>query len=111
MKKVQAFLIITLLILAACREEYQPQVTQQNLNYLVVEGIINPDSTTVMLSRTRTINDTTTLIPEPNAVLTIQQTTPVITVGNMKKHGRFTVTTTAILGTAMGRYTFSIPRS
>jgi hypothetical protein len=72
MKKGQAFLIITLFVLAACREEYQPQVTQQNLNYLVVEGIINPDSTTVMLSRTRTINDTTTLIPEPNAVVFIQ---------------------------------------
>src|SRR5215510_5574674 len=55
-----------------CREEYQPPVINNNSNLLVVEGIINPDSTTIILSRTRNLNDTITFIPELNAVVYIE---------------------------------------
>ena len=71
MKNGKTYLII-LFIVVACREEYQPAVTKQNPNYLVVEGIINPDSTTVTLSLTRALNDTVTFIPQPNAIVYIQ---------------------------------------
>jgi hypothetical protein len=65
-------LSILLIVLMACREEYQPEVTTRNNNFLVVDGIINPDSTTIILSRTRILNDTTSFIPEPNAVVYIE---------------------------------------
>jgi len=77
-------------ILVACKEEYQPAVTQQVTNYLAVEGIINPDSTTVMLSRTRPPNDTTALIPEPGAVVYIEGAAGTLYLMTNKNNGAYT---------------------
>ena len=89
MKNGKTYLII-LFIIAACREEYQPQVTKQNPNYLVVEGIINPDSTTVTLSLTRALNDTITFIPQPNAIVYIQGQRGSQYVMSNKNNGNYT---------------------
>lgn len=69
---VSYFLII--ILSAACREEYSPPATAQNNKFLIVEGFANSgqDSTVFMLSRTRKLADTTTLIPELNASITIE---------------------------------------
>ena len=56
----------------SCKEEYYPPVDDTISNLLVVEGIINPDSTTITLSRTRNLNDTIRFIPETNAIVYIE---------------------------------------
>jgi len=72
MKRVKILTIAFILFASiSCREEYYPPVDDNNSNLLVVEGIINPDSTTIILSRTRNLNDTIRFIPEPNAVVYI----------------------------------------
>ena len=63
---------VVLFALLSCKEEYYPPVDDTNSNLLVVEGIINPDSTTITLSRTRNLNDTIRFIPEPNALVYIE---------------------------------------
>ena len=64
-----------LLLLSAisCRKPFDPAVTNINVNYLVVEGVINggPDSTVINLSRTTTINSANTIVAERNAVVTV----------------------------------------
>ena len=57
----------------SCRKPFNPSATNINLNYLVVEGVINggPDSTTINLSRTTTINSANTIVPERNAIVTV----------------------------------------
>ena len=69
--KILAFLFI-LFASISCKEEYYPPVDDSNSNLLVVEGIINPDSTTIVLSRTRNLNDTIRFIPESNAFVYIE---------------------------------------
>jgi len=72
MKKLIILFTICLIIVFACKDPYEPPATTQNVNLLVVEGTINPDSTTILLSRTRTLQDTTRIFPEPNAVVFIE---------------------------------------
>lgn len=55
-----------------CKEPYDLPVVLKNTNFLVVEGLITPDTTTIALSRTRNLGDTTSLIPELNATVLIQ---------------------------------------
>jgi hypothetical protein len=70
--KIYLFLIILLII--SCKESYNPIVTSNNSNLLVVEGFINSgaDSTIVKLSRTVTIANKTTLNPESGATLVVE---------------------------------------
>lgn len=65
---------INLLFLFGCKEAYYPDLAPNQSNFLVVEGFIsNGDSATyVRLSRTVALNDTSTIKPERNAVVTVE---------------------------------------
>jgi len=71
-----------------CTKPYNPKVISTSGNYLVVEGIINTgnDSTTIKLSRTVKLYNSTTTNPELNAVIAIQddqnQSYPLKSIGN-----------------------------
>ena len=58
----------------ACKKPYNPKVTSQSSNYLVVEGSIvsGPDSTIIKLSRTVKLDSGSTLNPVLNAQVTVQ---------------------------------------
>jgi hypothetical protein len=76
MKENSAYRWIVLLVLvAACKQAYEPPAIKTNHNYLVVDGVINtlPDSeTTIRLSRTRNLTDTIITSPETGASLQIE---------------------------------------
>ena len=62
-----------ILLLAGCKEAYNPPVETSNPNYLVVEGnIVVGDSTFIHLSRTIGINDTSIIQPERNAIVSVE---------------------------------------
>ncbi len=57
-----------------CRHPYNPPVIQNNVNYLVVEGVINAGKdaiTSVTLSRSQNLSDSGIIVPEPNAQVSI----------------------------------------
>ena len=71
------FSLITFITIG-CTKPYAPKVTTAPTNYLVVEGIINTganDSTVIILSRTTPITSAQGIVPERNAVVTIQDNT------------------------------------
>ena len=57
-----------------CKKLYAPPAITANNNYLVVEGVIaaGQDSTIIKLSRTVNVSGTTTVNPERNATVTVQ---------------------------------------
>lgn len=63
-----------LLSSAGCKEEFNPPVIAMGTNYLVVEGLINSgqDTTTILLSRTTKLADTTVLKPKAGAQVVIE---------------------------------------
>jgi hypothetical protein len=71
---MKKFIVILLLIPAACKEAYDPPVVSTDHAYLVVEGFINsgPDSTVISLSHTYKLNDTSRATPEPGATVTVE---------------------------------------
>src|SRR6266480_4374827 len=85
-----------IMLLSACREVYQPPATNKSYSYLVVEGIINPDSTTVTLSRTRNLNDTISFIPELNAGISIESTNGSRYALNQKGNGVYSISGLAL---------------
>lgn len=63
--------IISLLI--TCKERYDPPAISNAGNFLVVEGVININATTtIKLSRTAQLQDTSKVLPESNAILNIE---------------------------------------
>jgi hypothetical protein len=60
----------------SCRKPYQPVVVNTDYNYLVVDGVINANAggvTSIMLSRTRNLNDSNVAPkPELSAVVRIE---------------------------------------
>jgi hypothetical protein len=68
-------IIIIITVLAQCVKPYNPPALQAKNNYLVVDGFINTginEVTTIILSRTRSISDSTTETdPEPGAAIQI----------------------------------------
>ena len=69
------YLIIFFIIFVDCVKQYNPPVLQAKNNYLVVDGFINAgtnQTTTITLSRTRSISDSVTATePELNASIQI----------------------------------------
>lgn len=68
------YVVCAMFGLASCKKPYAPTIVKTAGNYLVVEGVIKagPDSTIIQLSRTGSISDSVKLIPEKNAVVTVE---------------------------------------
>jgi len=66
--------IFCCLIGTTCKTPYEPVEITVNVNYLVVEGIINsgPDSTIIKLSRTTKLKDKVQTIPERGATVVVE---------------------------------------
>ncbi|HYK47799.1 MAG TPA: DUF4249 domain-containing protein [Parafilimonas sp.] len=61
------------ILLAGCKEVYNPTLDNHNLNYLVVEGNIFPgDSTYIRLSRSVPVNDSSVVYPETYATVSVE---------------------------------------
>ena len=71
------FPVVFLLVLTCCIEPYEPQVGQDTLNMLVVDGFVNAtdNSATVRLSRTQPISELGLADPETKATVTIDAST------------------------------------
>jgi len=82
--------LLMILALMTCRKAYNPPAITANVNYLVVEGIINTgsDSTIFNLSRTVNIKQKIVANPELNAVVSVESdnnaTYPLLAAGNGK---------------------------
>ncbi len=73
MSKYHIACYLLLFALLSCRKPYDPPAITTNVNYLVVEGLINTgsDSTIIKLSRTVQIGAQTTANPELHASVTV----------------------------------------
>lgn len=74
MRKAFYLLIILGAAITACKKPFVPAIISSNLNYLVVEGVINNgvDSTFITLNRTVKLSDKATGKPEIKAVVTVE---------------------------------------
>jgi hypothetical protein len=74
MKLFQTSILLGLLFLAACKEEYDPKVKSAEQSLLVVEGVLNsgPGPTNIRLTRTFKLDDSALLRPELGAQLTVE---------------------------------------
>jgi hypothetical protein len=66
--------VLALVLAAACKESYAPPLVSTNNSYLVVEGFINngPDTTRINLSHTFKLDDSANVVPELQAVVTVE---------------------------------------
>jgi hypothetical protein len=73
MRKLKIFICIFFLI-QACKKPFTPSInTSANNKYLVVEGVIcGNDSTIIRLSRTKKVDTLRTVYPESNALVNIE---------------------------------------
>lgn len=67
-------ILIAIVFLLGCKEEYLPPTIGGSNNFLIVEGIINSgaDSTIIKLNRTLSLNDTSSEIPETGAIVLVE---------------------------------------
>ena len=73
--KISYRLLCVVLLMAACKQVYEPPAIQAPNRYLVVEGVINATPgarTTILLSRTRNLQDTIVSDPERSASIRIE---------------------------------------
>jgi len=65
------------IVIVSCKKPYAPPAITTQRSYLVVEGVINPDSgsTIIKLSRTVNLSSAKTANPETGAILSIQAST------------------------------------
>jgi hypothetical protein len=68
------FFCVIIFFVADCKQPYNPPVKSPSTGYLVVEGFINSGSsgTSIQLTRTTKLIDTTSIIYEHGALLTIE---------------------------------------
>ncbi|KAA3438635.1 DUF4249 domain-containing protein [Rufibacter hautae] len=69
-----AFYWLCLLFLAACEEPYNPEVIESSNKFLVVSGFINSNGpTTILLSRTQNLSESSAPQKETNATVTVEE--------------------------------------
>lgn len=70
-------ILFTLLIYAACKQAFEPNVKSAVTNYLVVDGFVNPgsDSTTISLSRSVPLGQKQTVKVEMGASVSVESST------------------------------------
>src|SRR5207342_1160415 len=63
-----------LIMIAGCKEEYNPPLKNAEYSYLVVEGniVAGNDSTFIHLSRTVAVSDTSVIDPETTATVNVE---------------------------------------
>jgi hypothetical protein len=68
------FAFIPIIFFESCKEIYNPPIEVQNIQLLVVEGLLNSGSTptTIRLSRTVNLKDTATIKPELKAQVSVE---------------------------------------
>nr|WP_294789880.1 DUF4249 domain-containing protein [uncultured Mucilaginibacter sp.] len=72
------FVFVVVLVVAAmlysCKEKYLPELKETNVNYLVVEGLINTgtDSTIYTLTRTYKLDGKAVVAPERGAIVQVE---------------------------------------
>ncbi|GEO10003.1 DUF4249 domain-containing protein [Segetibacter aerophilus] len=67
------WVVIIAIVWVGCKERFDPKIPSSQSNYLVVEGFINARGfTTIKLSRTVAIKDSSKVKPELNAIVTIK---------------------------------------
>ncbi len=73
-KKVTIQFFFLSILLAGCKERFEPKILKTDLNLLVVDGFLNNSSETteIRLSRTSKLNEGTAGIPESNAQLYVE---------------------------------------
>jgi hypothetical protein len=73
MEKLIKRLFYIIILIAGCKDAYNPTVKNTGYNYLVVEGnIVVGDTTVIHLTRTIALSDTSVIHPETNAAITVE---------------------------------------
>jgi hypothetical protein len=73
--RLTKFAFFIVIIMAGCREPYNPPELKQSPNYLVVDGFLNNGgTTTITLSRTKGLNDSLPNMPESGAQVSVSGT-------------------------------------
>jgi len=93
MKKISVVCLLVFALGFSCKEKYVPQLNLTASSYLVVEGFINSGvgATTITLSRTTKLSDTTTIKLEPKATVKVE--------------GKLNTTGFVLTETSPGKYT------
>ena len=84
--------LLALVVLARCKQTFEPGLPSAETGYLVVEGIINSgsDATVITLSRTVPLNQKQTLKPEGGAILRVESSTGIFYNFVESKRGTYT---------------------
>jgi hypothetical protein len=71
---VSALVLVVAAMLNSCKKKYLPSIKDVNINYLVVEGLINTgtDSTIYTLTRTYKLDGKAVIAPERGAVVQVE---------------------------------------
>jgi hypothetical protein len=97
----------------SCRKPYQPAVVSASYNYLVVDGVINANAggiTSIMLSRTRNLNDSA-VAPKPELLAVVKIETEGGPVYTLSSSGNGSYNSTALNLNPAGRYRLAITTS
>nr|WP_294795466.1 DUF4249 domain-containing protein [uncultured Mucilaginibacter sp.] len=92
LKAGAALLVLICMLLYSCKEKYVPEIKDFNINYLVVEGLINTggDSTIYNLSRTFKLNNKPIEAPEKGAIVQVESDAgETYVLQELKKAGRY----------------------
>lgn len=74
LKPVTGLALLICVLLFGCKEKYLPEIKENNVNYLVVDGWVNTgaDSTIFNLSRTFKLNNKALEAPEKGAIVQVE---------------------------------------
>jgi hypothetical protein len=89
---VSAAVLMVAVLMHSCKEKYVPEIKDLNINYLVVEGLINTggDSTIYNLSRTFKLNNKPIEAPEKSAIVQVENDAgETYVLQELKKAGRY----------------------